>query len=328
MTRHIGAEALARYREGDLGSRKSARIRAHLAGCARCMAMDHDLAGVTALLASAPAPAMPDQVTTRIQAALTVEAARMAEAQVTGAGGAGHQPGRPRRPAGTARARQSRHAAGRDSARRLRLPELRSALARRALGTAAVAAVIAGGIYGFAQLAPSGQSNSTASGSSGAARLGEGVTAGPNSPVLHYRSGGQLATFTPFSTGTNFQRQRLASQVSSELRSSKRSLPTSGKMNANTSPQAEPAQAGASLQHGPSFGGIAVKNLQGCVTRIAAGATVRLVDVARYQGKRATIIVVAGGAGGAGGTRVFVVGPGCSASRSDLIAQTSLPGAG
>ena len=329
MTRHIGAEALARYREGDLGSRKSARIRAHLAGCPRCTAMDHDLAGVTALLASAPAPAMPDQVTTRIQAALTVEAARMAEAQVTGAGGAGHQPGRPRQPTrAAARARQSRHAARRDSAHRLRLPELRSPLALRALGTAAVAAVIAGGIYGFAQLAPAGQSNSTASGSSGAARLGEGVTAGPNSPVLHYRSGGQLATFTPFSTGTNFQRQRLASQVSSELRSSKRSLPTSGKMNANTSPQAEPAQAGASLQHGPSFGGVAVKNLQGCVTRIAAGGTVRLVDVARYQGKRATIIVVAGGAGSAGSTRVFVVGPGCSASRSDLIAQTSLPGAG
>src|SRR6266581_6119278 len=295
MTRHIGAEALARYREGDLGSRKSARIRAHLAGCPRCTVMDHDLAGVAALLASAPAPAMPDQVTTRIQAALTVEAARMAEAQVTGAGGAGHQPGRPRQPTrAAARARQSRHAAGRDSARRLRLPELRSPLALRALGTAAVAVVIAGGVYGLAQLAPSSQSNSTASGSSGAA--GERLAAGPNSPVLHYRSGGRLATFTPFSTGTNFQRRQLTSQVSSELQNSRRSLPTSGTMNTNTRPKAEPAPAGAGL-HGPSFGGIAVKNLQGCVTRIAAGGTVRLVDVARYQGKRATIIVVAGGAG-------------------------------
>src|SRR6266581_9506263 len=100
MTRHIGAEALASYREGDLGSRKSARIRAHLAGCPRCTAIDHDLAGVTALLASAPAPAMPDQVTTRIQAALTAEAARMAgAAQVTGARGAGRQAGRPSQPA-------------------------------------------------------------------------------------------------------------------------------------------------------------------------------------------------------------------------------------
>ena len=61
-------------------------------------------------------------------------------------------------------------------------------------------------------------------------------------------------------------------------------------------------------------------------TRIAAGGTVRLVDVGRYEGKRATIIVVAGG--GTGGTRVFVVGPGCSGSRSDLIARASLPGGG
>jgi hypothetical protein len=293
--------------------------------------MDHELAGVTALLASAPAPAMPDQVTTRIQAALTAEAARMAEAaQVTGAGSAGHQPGRPRprQPAGAARARQSRHAAGRDGARRLRLPELRSPLALRALGTAAVAVVIAGSIYGFAQLASSGQSGSTASGSSGAAGLGEGAAAGPNSPVLHYRSGGRLASFTPFLTGTNFQRRQLTSQVSSELQNSRRSLPTSGKMNVNTRPKAPPAPAGASLQHGPSFGGIAVKDLQGCVTRIAAGGTVRLVDVARYQGKRATIIVVADGTSGAGGPWVFVVGPGCSGSRSDLIAQASLPSAG
>jgi hypothetical protein len=290
--------------------------------------MDHDLAGVTALLASAPTPAMPDQVTTRIQAALTAEAARMAEAaQVTGAGGAGHQPGRPRprQPAGAARARQSRHAAGRGGARRLRLPELRSPLALRALGTAAVAVVIAGSIYGFAQLAPSGQSGSTAGGSSSAAGLGEPAATGPNSPVLHYRSGGRLATFTPFSTRTNFQRRRLTSQVSSELQNSRRSLPTSGKMNTNTRLHAAPAPASASLQHGSSFGGMAVKDLQGCVTRIAAGGTVRLVDVARYQGKRATIIVVASGTGG---TRVFVVGPGCSGSRSDLIAQASLPGAG
>ena len=289
--------------------------------------MDHDLAGVTALLASAPAPAMPDQVTTRIQAALTAEAARMAEAaQVTGAGGAGHQPGqpRPRQAAGAARARQSRHAAGRGGARRLRLPELRSPLALRALGTAAVAVVIAGSIYGFAQLASSGQSGSTASGSSGAAGLGAPAAAGPNSPVLHYRSGGRLASFTPLSTGTNFQQRRLTSQVSSELQNSRRSLPTSEKMNASTRPHAAPARASASL-HGTSFGFMAVNDLQACVTRIAAGGTVRLVDLARYRGKPATIVVVAGGTGG---TRVFVVGPSCSGSRSDLIAQASLPGAG
>ena len=73
------------------------------------------------------------------------------------------------------------------------------------------------------------------------------------------------------------------------------------------------------------FGGIAVGTLQGCVTRISAGRQVLLVDVDRYQGKPATIIVVAGGTGG---TRAWVVGPGCSRSDSDVITQASLAGAG
>ena len=78
----------------------------------------------------------------------------------------------------------------------------------------------------------------------------------------------------------------------------------------------------------PTFGGIGVAALQGCVTRISAGRQVLLVDVDRYQGKQATIIVVAGVAGGAGGARVWVVGPGCSRSDSDVITQASLAGAG
>ena len=75
----------------------------------------------------------------------------------------------------------------------------------------------------------------------------------------------------------------------------------------------------------PTFPGGTLAALPGCVTRIAAGRQVLLVDVDRYQGKPATIIVVAGGAGG---SRVWVVGPGCSRSDSDVITQASLAGAG
>jgi hypothetical protein len=284
--------------------------------------MDHDLAGVTALLASAPAPAMPDQVTTRIQAALTAEAARMAETAPVTAAGAGHQPGRSRQSPEPAKPHQSRHAAGRDGTSRLRLPELRSPLALRALGTAAVAVVIAGGIYGFTQLAPAGQSGASSS-EAGAAGMGRSA-AGLSGPTLHYRSGGRLASITPVSTDTNFRQRRLGSQVSSVLLHSSRSLPGSSKLNASNRLNTPHVPAASSL-HGTSFGFMAVKDLQACVTRIAAGGTVRLVDLARYQGKPATIVVVAGGTGG---TRVFVVGPACSGSRSDLIAQASLPGAG
>ncbi|MGD0685331.1 MAG: hypothetical protein ABSA03_09455, partial [Streptosporangiaceae bacterium] len=100
MTRHVGAAALARYREGDLRRRRLSRIQAHLAGCARCAALDQDLARVTALLASAPAPAMPPQVTDRIQAALAAESALSPAGRrhASGEPGRGGQPGHPGQP--------------------------------------------------------------------------------------------------------------------------------------------------------------------------------------------------------------------------------------
>ena len=323
MTRHVGAEALARYREGDLGGRRSSRIRAHLAGCARCAALDEDLAGVSAMLASAPRPAMPEQVTTRIQAALMAEAARRVQPG-TGLEPAGPEPTRPSaRPAGPGQPGQPRHAGPAGSGRRWRRPELRSAVAARALAVAAAVAVVAGGIYGTVQLAggTNGASSSTASGSAAGVRRGTASLA----PPQPYNSAGQPATFTPVSTGLNFQPELLKSQVRGELqRHSSISSP----------PSALPEHSGQSgTRAGPrqsspgsgSFAGIQLAALRGCVARIAAGRAVRLVDVDQYQGKPATIIVVAAPAGG---SQVWVVGPGCSRSDSDVIAQASLSGAG
>jgi len=76
MRRHIDAETLARFRQGDLSPRQNARIRAHLAGCERCRDLNEDLAGVTTLLASAQPPPIPEHLTARIQTALATEAAR------------------------------------------------------------------------------------------------------------------------------------------------------------------------------------------------------------------------------------------------------------
>ncbi len=303
MTRHVGGTALARYREGDFGSRKSARIRAHLAACARCAAMDTDLAGLTALLARAPAPAMPDQVTTRIQAALMAEAASAAPAGDRVRQGTSRQPAEPVRP------RRSRHAAGRAArGQRWRLPELRPQLGTRALGAAAAAAAIAGGIYGVVQLAPTGQSalNTSAGGS---------AASESRAP----------ASFTPVSTGTNFQHERLASQVRSLLLRSGRELAPNQGTNVTGRPKAQPGPVRTGTL---SLGGISATALHGCVMRISAGSKVLLVDVDRYQDRRATVIVLAGPGGGTSGARVFVVGPGCSGTDSDLIARESLPGGG
>lgn len=317
MTPHVGAEALARYREGDLSRRKSARIRVHLAGCPRCTALDEDLAGVSAMLASAPVPVMPEQVTARIQAALTAEATRPARLA------AGHEAGQPEQPG------HSRHAAGRSSAgrssagRRWRMPELLTPLAARAGALAAAAAVIAGGVYGAVQL--TGGPPATSAGSSSAAGLGQPAAAG-HGPPLTYTRAGHPVQFTPVSTGRNFRPGLLKSQVRSLLARS------SGPIQPGSLPQATTTHSGAkkgifrgSAVGKPTFGGIALASLPGCVTRIAAGRQVLLVDVDRYQGRRAAIIVVAGGASG---DRVWVVGPGCSRSDSDVITQASLAGAG
>src|SRR5581483_2914559 len=78
MTRHVDAETLARFRQGELRPRRNSRIRSHLAGCRRCSELNEDLAGVTTLLASVPPPPIPEHLTARIHSALAAEAARRA----------------------------------------------------------------------------------------------------------------------------------------------------------------------------------------------------------------------------------------------------------
>jgi hypothetical protein len=59
---------------------------------------------------------------------------------------------------------------------------------------------------------------------------------------------------------------------------------------------------------------------------VADGGQVRLVQTGRYQGQQAVIIAVSPAGGGP--VRIWVVGAGCSATSSDVIAQMALPGAG
>jgi hypothetical protein len=68
------------------------------------------------------------------------------------------------------------------------------------------------------------------------------------------------------------------------------------------------------------------QRLPGCVTLITGGTRPRLVDLARYQGRPATIIVQ--GAAGGRPAQVWVVGAGCSATSRDVIAHTQLTGVG
>jgi hypothetical protein len=73
---HLDTDVLAEFRAGLITGRRGTKIAVHLAGCERCTALDDRLAGVSALLTSVPAPAMPDRVARRLDTVLAAEVAR------------------------------------------------------------------------------------------------------------------------------------------------------------------------------------------------------------------------------------------------------------
>ena len=232
MIGHPDADTLAACREGLLGRRRSARIRAHLARCSRCASLDHELAAVTSLLASAPAPRIPDELAARLDTVLAAESAARARGEspaadgipatadgipatagaTTGAadGGSG--------PAGQAGPRPSRPRSTRP-ARPWRVTALRAASVTAAL------LVIAGGGYGVSRLLQGGNSaeNSPVSGGShslpGVApgvqvpRQGGNSAAGSSRAGLMIPSGGVSLVHS----GTDYRPGQLAAQAEGVL---------------------------------------------------------------------------------------------------------------
>jgi hypothetical protein len=323
MTRHIRADKLARYRAGDLGTRESARVRAHLDGCARCTAAADDLASVSTLLASVPAPPMPDDITARIEAALAAEAASRAASPAVPAA-RGPVPVAPGRNGAT------RHAAARSP--KIRSGSwLRSPVTLRVAAGAAVTAVVLGG--GFAAIRLAGPSGTGASGSSAAEGSGTSASSGASGaaaqgsreapsvarpvPTLTYRAGGRSRPFTVLTSSTDLGSGNLAREVGR--------LILGERTGARQGTYASPAPS-AEQSAGSGIPGFAPAALEGCVTRVADGGHVRLVQTGRYQGQQAVIIAVSPAGGGP--VRIWVVGTGCSAASSDVITQMALPGAG
>jgi Putative zinc-finger len=324
MTRHIRADKLASYQAGDLGTRESARVRAHLDGCARCTAAADDLAAVSTFLASVPAPPMPEDVTARIEAALAAEAASRAASPAVPAA-RGPVPAAPGRDGVTRRAA-------------VRNPKilpggwLRSPVTLRVAAGAAVAVVVLGGGFAAIRLAgssgPSATSGSSAAEGSGAS-AGSGAagatTQGPNAaapaaapaPRLTYQAGGRARPFTVLTSSADLGPGNLAQEVGRLIRG-ERTGPQQG-----TKASPGPSAQRSALSGTPGF---APAKLEACVTRVADGGQVRLVQTGRYQGQQAVIIAVSPAGGGP--VRIWVVGAGCSATSSDVIAQMALPGTG
>ncbi len=306
MTRHVSAETLAGFRQGDLSQRRRSRIGAHLAGCSRCRALNEDLADVTTLLATVRPPPMPEHLAARIQTALATEAANRVTA-----------------PAGN-----QREQAAPGPGWRPHLPHLGSRVALGTLAAAAALVLLVGGIYDIALRGGGSPTSSGSAASEPAARpagqsAGNGVMAPAApvfGPVLRYRHAGRQQSVTPITTDTDFTPATLSSQATAAVTRYGSALTHAGPNAGPASPEAAPGKRAA------AFGNIALSALEGCVNRMAAGELVLLVDVARYRGAPATIIVTELAV--TGPRQIWVVGRDCSGSRSDVLthATATAPG--
>lgn len=325
MRGHADAATLAAFREELLSARKAAQVSAHLAACPRCAALEAQLAEVTTLLNRATAPPMPDALTARIQAALAAEAAARTPAAgphaasapeavpaMAGAGHNGVRGGNGRRaPEDTGRRTGWR---GHD----------RSWLALRAAAVTAAVAVIVGGGYGASQLLTGGSPavSGAASGPGAAAPnikkvpgagppvSAGGINSGPSSSSGTGASAGTIAHLV-MASGTNYQPASLGAQASTVLNR----LTHSGQSFARPIPLA-PSQDQARL----------FPHLQSCLIRVGHGQRLPLVDLARYRGRPALIVVLPGANGGR--LQAVVIAPGCAATTAHILDTAALPHAG
>ena len=295
------------------------------------------LSAVTAYLSSVPAPALPDAFEARISAALATEAAERAASapadDATPAVGA-----RTLEPA-SARTRRGRHRGG-GGPRRASRALLTSGsvvavclvlvgfvvLLSRSASTSSSSSAVAGAAAGSSSSAASG----TGSGSSSAA----GTSAGANVPGTSTPEfGGNVSNFTVTTSGTKYQAATLGAQVRARLAASG-SLPGGSKQapsaNASAASASSTALAPVPAASASSSSALAASSassasgapvptgLRGCVLHLTGGVLPRLVDRATYQGEAAYII--------AGSNRVWVVGLGCTAAKTELIASVPLAG--
>ncbi len=350
MRRHVSAEVLAHHREGAVSPRKAGRISAHLSACALCSGVDSDLAAVPNVLAATQFPPMPDALAERVSMAIASEAAARASASaaprtataaadagVTGASGAGAgdrpgsgavagagggpdagEPGRI--PGGPDLPGRSR---GRS--RRFRMPNWSSPLVLRGLAAAGAVVIIAGAGLLLAH-GQTGSETSAGSGSGGSRRTinnqskprpvagsaaHAGLAAGPVS--LRYRRDGGFATARALNSGKNYSKRNLTLMV--------------GKAVASAPPIGKGVTAGTNLQHASpraEFGGIRIPLLAGCLSKVSAGRTILVADIARYRGRPATIVVLRS-SDKARVLQVVVVPLSCSAASPDIIAQLTVP---
>ncbi len=253
---HPDTSVLAEYRAGLISGRRGAKIGAHLAECERCAALSGQLAEVSVLLASAPAPAMPDSVAQRLDTVLAAEAAKRHDSERSGVRAPRHRARDPRR-------------SRRDRFRFVTLRVL-----------APAAAVVAVAAVGYSLTHLSGPTNSSAA-SSAAEPAASAASSGLSAPRGNVpaskaannanpleRPSASSPGFTVISSRTNYLRSTLVQQLDEAERQA-----------AAVTGTAPTAQIDACVSR---------------VTQASPG-TPKLVERARFQGQQAIVIIASSG---------------------------------
>jgi hypothetical protein len=267
------------------------------------------LSEVTAYLSSVPAPVLPDAIESRITAALAAEAAGRAASALadsaTQADGATAADGARTVAPAPARARVGRRRGG-------GAPRLRSSRSLMAVGSLVVCLLLAGFGYFLSRGATETSSSTAAAGPAAGAGYAAGSSATVPAPV-EPGFDETAPNFAVTESGTKYQAASLPEQVRARLAASggapSGSVPVPGP---NSSSVTTSGGTDSGRASSPSAG------LRGCVSRLTGGALPRLVDRATYQGEPAYII--------ASSSRVWVVGLGCTAADTELVASVPLAG--
>jgi hypothetical protein len=270
---HLDTDVLAEFRAGLITGRRGVKIAAHLAGCDRCAALDDQLAGVSALLASVPAPPMPDSVAQRLDTVLAAEVSGKNYAE---------------------RARVDRPGESAAHDQRAARHGFRLATWRVLVPAGAAMVLLAGGGYGLSLLAGGpGSPPSFSSAAGRAASAGATEVPTPSAAAAAPFNGASARRGGPLNRPVNVSAATLRQHVEAELRLPRALRPT----------KATSAQ------------------LSGCVQRLAGTNPPELVQSVQFNSQPATIIVARTGQD----YTAWVVGPGCSASRRDLLETIAVP---
>jgi hypothetical protein len=192
------------------------------------------------------------------------------------------------------------------------LPGLSAAATR--LAAAACAVVIAvPGSYLVGESAGTSVTRPPSLPLAGAAARVQQMTLGPN---VTYGQPGSLDTIRAVQSRTNFVAAHLRTQAIAAVRVAEARAAFAAQPSAITTPMLT-GSAADPIADGPS-----ASRLAACIGLISPGRTVLLIDIARYQGKPAAVIVTAAAGGSA--AKAWVVGSSCSATTKDVLNQAGL----